>query len=272
MAIDIETLDDILRAAARAEIMPRFRHLSPDMVRTKSSAIDLVTEADTSAERAIRSAAAARWPGALFVGEESVAADPALLGRLPGAPLAIVVDPVDGTSNFAAGMPLFAVMAAVTVNGKAVAGAIYDPLAGDTVIAERGGGAWLRRADGARERLRVSDPVPLAQMVGTASMLQVAPARKPAIYANFAKVRLCSAYRCAGQEYRAFISGHLDFLFFSNLMPWDHLAGTLIAAEAGATVRRLDGKPYSAAETGGDLLIATTEDGWEGLRREVFTL
>ncbi len=272
MAIDIEALDDILRAAARAEILPRFRHLSPDMVKTKSSPIDLVTEADTSAERAVRAAVAARWPEALFVGEESVAADPALLAKLSGAGLAVDVDPVDGTAKFAAGMPLFAVMAAVTVNGQAVAGAIHDPLAGDTVLAERGGGAWLRRADGARERLQVAAAVPLAQMVGTASMAQVAAARKPGIYANFAKVRLCSAYRCACQEYRAFVGGHFDFLFFSRLMPWDHLAGTLIATEAGATVRLLDGRPYNAAETTADLLVATTEDGWEGLRREVFAL
>ncbi|MGO7895836.1 inositol monophosphatase family protein, partial [Rhizobium leguminosarum] len=71
--------------------------------------------------------------GALFLGEESVAADPDLLGSLEHADLAIVVDPVDGTFNFAAGIPAFGVMASVISGGETVAGIIYDPMGDDWV-------------------------------------------------------------------------------------------------------------------------------------------
>ncbi len=97
----------------------------------KSEAIDLVTEGDEAAERLIKANIDAIAPGAVFIGEESVAADPALLDKLAGADLAIVVDPIDGTFNFAAGLPLFGVMASVVAGGETVAGIIYDPLGND---------------------------------------------------------------------------------------------------------------------------------------------
>ncbi len=113
MNIDISTLANVLRDAAKAEIVPRFRRLDAGMVSQKTEAIDLVTEADVEAEKRITARIAQLWPGAVVVGEEAVAADPGLLSALPGADLAITLDPVDGTANFAAGLPLFAVMAAV---------------------------------------------------------------------------------------------------------------------------------------------------------------
>ena len=126
--IDINRLAQILRAAADVEIMPRFRALGAEDVREKSSATDLVTEADEAAECFIKAECGKLWPEATFIGEESVAANPALLDGLGKTDLAIVVDPIDGTANFAAGMPLFAVMASVVAKGETVAGILYDPL------------------------------------------------------------------------------------------------------------------------------------------------
>ncbi|RYE75294.1 MAG: inositol monophosphatase, partial [Hyphomicrobiales bacterium] len=136
-AIDVDALMTILRDAAKAEILPRFRRLDASMVRQKTEAIDLVTEADESAERMIKALVAELAPEALFVGEESVAADPSLLDRMNDADLAVVVDPVDGTANFAAGLPLFAVMASVVSKGETVAGIIYDPMGDDWFVAHR---------------------------------------------------------------------------------------------------------------------------------------
>ena len=133
--IDVMELAAILRAAAKAEILPRFRRLDPQTIRTKSNPTDLVTEADTEAELFIKREVEKRWPGTLVVGEESVAADPDLLGRLAGAEVAITVDPVDGTANFAAGLPLFAVMASIVIKGETVAGIIYDPMGDDWMMA-----------------------------------------------------------------------------------------------------------------------------------------
>jgi fructose-1,6-bisphosphatase/inositol monophosphatase family enzyme len=270
--VDVEKLADILRDAAAKEILPRFRRLDPETVRTKSNATDLVTEADTEAERRIKAEIAKLWPDAVVVGEESVAADPGLLHKVTGVDLAITVDPVDGTANFAAGLPLFAVMAAVVVKGETVAGIVYDPMGDDWFVAERGGGAWLRRPDGQTQRLRVADPVPLEQMIAHVSVSFLEPATKPKVLANLVKVAISANYRCAGHDYRTLASGHCHTILFNKLMPWDHLPGTLICAEAGAYVRKFDGSDYRPGDLSGGLLLATDKESWTVLRREVFTV
>jgi fructose-1,6-bisphosphatase/inositol monophosphatase family enzyme len=270
--IDISELATILRDAAIVEILPRFRRLDPGTVLTKSSPTDLVTEADTEGEHFIKREIAKRWPAALVVGEESVAADPALLHRLPGADLVVTVDPVDGTANFAAGLPLFAVMAAVVAKGEVVTGIIYDPMGDDWIMAERGGGAWLRRPDGTTRRLKVADPVPLERTVAHVSIGFLDPLSKVAVLANLAKLAISANYRVAGHDYRTMASGHCHAVMFNKLMPWDHLPGTLICAEAGAYVRKFDGSEYRPSDLGGGLLLAPDRDSWDLLRREVFTV
>ena len=271
MTFDVMDLATILRDAARAEALPRFRRLDASMVSIKTEAIDLVTEADVATEEAIKAAIAQWMPDALFVGEESVAADPALLTRLATADLAVVVDPIDGTANYAAGLPLFATMAAVVSKGETIAGIIYDPMGDDWVMAEKGGGAWLRRPNGEAVQLHVAKPLPLGEMVGMASVAYMPADVRPKILQNTDKVRLLSNFRCAGHEYRTFVSGHAQFLSYNKLMPWDHLAGTLIAQEAGAFVARLDGQPYLPSHVDGGLLAAVDRASWDVLRRDVFT-
>ncbi|HEY0919355.1 inositol monophosphatase family protein [Devosia sp.] len=271
-AVDVAALAAILRRAAKAEILPRFRRLDEGMVRQKSEAIDLVTEADEAAERHIAAEVRNLLPEALFVGEESVARDPGLLAALDDAALAVVVDPVDGTANFAAGLPLFAVMAAVVRNGETVAGIIYDPMGDDFALAEKGGGAYMRFPDQGRDmRLQVATPPDLAQMVGCVSTAFMPAARKPQILANLAKVRVAANYRVAGHAYRLLAAGHIHFAAFNKLMPWDHLAGTLIVEEAGGYAARFDGSRYLPVHRAGGLLVAANEDCWKQLRSEVFT-
>ncbi len=271
MTFDVMELANILRDAARAEALPRFRRLDASMVTTKTEAIDLVTEADVATEEVIKARIAQWMPQALFVGEESVAADPALLGRLADADLAVVVDPIDGTANYAAGLPLFACMAAVVSGGETVAGIIYAPMGDDWIMAEKGSGAWLRRPDGDAVSLSVADPLPLEQMVGTASVAYMPAETRPQILQNTSKVRLLSNFRCAGHEYRIFASGHTQFLSYNKLMPWDHLAGVLISQEAGGYAARMDGSAYQPHHVDGGLLVAADRESWETLRREVFT-
>ncbi len=271
-AIDVDALMTILREAAKAEILPRFRRLDDSMVRQKTEAIDLVTEADESAERMIKARVAELAPDALFVGEESVAAEPALLDRLGGADLAVVVDPVDGTANFAAGLPLFAVMAAVVSKGETVASIIYDPMGDDWFVAEKGAGAFMKRPDGGSERLTVANPPALGQMVGSVSIAFLPAESKPKVLANLAKVRVAANYRVAGHDYRLFASGHSHFVAFNKLMPWDHLAGTLISQEAGGYAARFDGSPYLPSHLTGGLLLAPDRETWNLLRKEVFTV
>ncbi|MBP2509153.1 fructose-1,6-bisphosphatase/inositol monophosphatase family enzyme [Agrobacterium tumefaciens] len=270
MHIDLRQLADAVRQAAWKEILPRFQQVRELDVRAKADATDLVTVADEAAEHFLKREIGRMMPGVLFVGEESASQDPGLLDRLDTAETAVVVDPLDGTANFVAGMPLFGVMAAVVRHGKPVAGVIYDPMSDDWVMAEQGGGAFLIRPDGAERRLAVSSPAPLPEMVGYVSTDFLPPAVKPDILARLAKARMFSSHRCAAHMYRGFAGGHGHFVMLDRLTPWDHLAGTLIATEAGAYVACLDGSQYHTTKKTGALLTATDPDSWQVLTREIF--
>ena len=266
----IEWLSELLRAAAKAEIMPRFRRLGDADVRQKSSPADLVTEADVNAERVITKALLERYPNALVVGEEACAAEPSLLSGLKEAELAFVLDPVDGTFNFASGVPLFGVMLGVIVKGETVAGIIHDPVGDDWLIGLKGGGSHIRRADGGLSAVRVADPVPVSEMTGAVSWSFLAEPERSRLAKNHAKCLALIGYRCAAHEYRVIAQGYAHFAVYAKLMPWDHLAGALIHTEAGGYVARFDGSPYLPSHTDGGLLVAPDPESWKALRAELW--
>ena len=263
---DLETLSAIVSEAADAEIMPRFRALEEGGIREKSSALDLVTDADEKAEWRMRDAIAKAFPKALFVGEESVERDPALLAGIAAADMAIILDPVDGTSNFAWGLPLFGVLAAVTVRGETVAGLIYDPVCRDWRKGLRGEGAWAEAANGATRDVRVAKAAALTEMTGVSSWYLMPEPMRSHAAANLAKVRASFGYRCAAYEYRLVIDGLVHFALFYKMMPWDHAAGALIHKEAGGYAAAYDGAPYSPTRHDGGLICAPDRDSWRILR------
>ncbi len=256
----------LLRDAATAEIMPRFRKLRPDMVRAKTGPNDLVTEADEAAEVMITAGLQRLFPGCLVVGEEATAADPALLDRLADAPLAFVVDPVDGTSNFVAGLPLFGVMTAAVMHGEVVAGAIHDPVGNDTAVALRGQGAWTWLPDGAQIPMHVSDPVPPERMTGAVSWRFMPVPLRDSVVRNMVRLAGVSDYRCAAHEYRMLAAGHCDYLVFNKLMPWDHLPGWLLHQEAGGFSAHFDGTPYRPGDQTGGLICTPDRASFEALQ------
>jgi fructose-1,6-bisphosphatase/inositol monophosphatase family enzyme len=204
---DVVRIADILADAARVEIMPRFKALVVGDVRHKSSPFDPVTEADEAAERAISTRLRASFPGALIVGEEATAADPSLLDRLGHAPLAFVVDPIDGTRNFVAGLPLFGVMAAAIVHGEIVAGVIHDPVCQDTAHALKGEGAWLSRGGRPPKRLHVAAPEPLERMEGIVGTHFLPEPFRSAVLNNLPRLGSATWLRCAAHEYRMAAAG-----------------------------------------------------------------
>ncbi|MCJ9713824.1 inositol monophosphatase, partial [Bordetella hinzii] len=109
---DLRRIMAILAEAAQVEILPRFRNLPVQAVRGKSSPRDLVTDADEGAERMISARLAKLFPGAVLIGEEATTRNPALLNMLVDADLAFLIDPIDGTRNYVAGLPLFGMMVA----------------------------------------------------------------------------------------------------------------------------------------------------------------
>lgn len=263
---DLSTLAGILRDAAQAEILPRFRHLEAGAVRHKSGPLDLVTDADEAAERMIAARLAVQFPGCVIVGEEAACADPSLLGVLADADLAFVIDPVDGTSNFAAGLALFGVMAAAIRHGEVVAAAILDPVGDDCALALRGEGAWIETPDGRRTGLHVAAPAPVAEMAGNVSWRFMPEPQRTTVCGNLPRLGGSWDYRCAAHRYRMAAAGHCHFLVFNRLLPWDHAPGWLLHREAGGYSARFDRSPYSAALTDGGLICAPDRESWEALR------
>lgn len=263
---DLAVLAGLLRAAARAEIMPRWRRLDATEVSAKSGPLGLVTVADVAAERVITADLERHFPGCLVVGEEAASADPALLDRLTAAELAFVVDPIDGTANFAAGLPLFGVMAAALRHGEIVAAAIHDPLGDDTALALRGEGAWCEAADGARRDLAVARPEVPAAMSGVAAWRYMPPPLRAMVCRNLPRLAASFDLRCAAHQYRLAASGHCHYLLYYRMMPWDHAPGWLLYREAGGHVACLDGTAYRVDRRDGGLLCAPDRESWEELR------
>jgi len=259
---DALRLGEILASAARSEIMPRFGRLTAGQVREKSSRFDVVTDADEAAERAIAAALASAYPGAAIVGEEATARDGSLLGAIGTADLAFVLDPLDGTRNFASGLPLFGIMAAATVRGEIVLAAIHDPVCRDTAFALRGEGAWMQAEDGARTGLQVAAAVPVAAMDAIIGTNFLPEPRRSIVNGNLSRLGMSSWLRCAAHEYRMAAAGQCHLLLYNKLMPWDHAAGWLLHREAGGYGAHFDGTPYRPAHLAGGLICAPDEASW----------
>ncbi|HQT74699.1 MAG TPA: inositol monophosphatase family protein [Acidiphilium sp.] len=270
---DLSAIAALLREVAGNIVMPRFGHIGPADLRTKSGPLDPVTVADEAAERALTEGLRALFPDVAVIGEESVAADPALLGAVAGPAPVFVIDPIDGTQNYAAGLPLFGLMIALVEGNQTIAGLIHDPLRDDTMLATRGAGAFLLR--GAAERaeflpLRVAAPAPLAQMIASVSWQYMAPDEKSRVLARLDAIGQTPNLRCAAATYRAMASGHMHATVSRRTLPWDHAAGTLIVEEAGGHVRRPDGEAWRPADIDGGLIAAADRDTWHRLRDALY--
>ncbi|WP_027486344.1 inositol monophosphatase family protein [Allorhizobium undicola] len=266
---DVELVHQFVKQAAATEILPRFRRLSAGDVVEKKSSIDLVTDADLLAEKHITQALLARWPTALVVGEEACETNPSLITALRDADLAFVIDPVDGTFNFQAGMPLYGTNLAVVSKGETIAAIIHDSVLGDSLVAMKGAGAHCVTAAGVASPISVAEPVALAEMVGTISINDIAYPERRRIAANLAKTRMAFAYNCSAYEYWMVASGKVHFIGHHKLMPWDHLAGVLLHSEAGGVTSKFDGSPYLPGETTGGILSAPDRESWAMIYRDI---
>ncbi|HWK47338.1 MAG TPA: inositol monophosphatase [Stellaceae bacterium] len=255
----IDTIAPLIRETAATEILPRFERLEAADIHEKGPG-DLVTVADLASERMLTQRLRDLVPGALIVGEEATAADAAVLDRLTGDEPVFVIDPIDGTSNFAAGIPLFAVMVAYVRGGEILASWIYDPVRDLMAEARAGAGATLNGRP-----IRVAPTTTPENMSGSFSVRygNRQLVRKIAGRSNL--VGSTFSFRCAGQEYLAMASGKVHFALYHRLMPWDHAPGWLLHREAGGFSRRLDQSAYSPRHLDGGLLLAPDETSWQAL-------
>lgn len=240
-----EAVHAIMREANERAILPRWRQLAAHDVEAKESAgtlPDVVTIADREAEEILAGRLARLIPDAAIVGEEACHADPAVLEQL-SAEQCWIIDPLDGTNNFAAGVPPFGIMVALTEGGEAVGGWILDCLTGRFCHALRGEGAFV---DGERIAARATGRTP---PVAANSLIYVEPGRREILGAAIAPhYTLVDIPRCAAEQYPRLVLGENDVAIFQRTFPWDHAAGALFVNEAGGKVARPDGRPYRVSE------------------------
>lgn len=262
----LQSLMEDMRQAGEAEVLPRFLGVTADGIRAKTAPDDIVTDADLGAERRLSAALSAHFPDALIVGEEAVSADPTLLDRLADAELAAIIDPVDGTWNFAHGVPLFGMIVAIVSGGETVAGLIHYPLTGDFLVARPGEGAWHIARDGAGTRLRVAAAVPVGEMSGFVPLHMFSAEEQAAFAPRVLRFGRTTTWRCSAFEYRMVATGAMSFSLNADMKPWDHAAGELIHREAGGHSGLLSGETYRPAMTQGRLLLAPDAASWEAIR------
>ena len=251
-----QSVADLLRRVAAEVVMPRFRALDASEVEEKTPG-ELVTIADREAEARISEGLAALLPEARVIGEEAVAADPSLLDGI-GHGLAWIVDPIDGTANFAAGRPPFALMVALIEDGATQAGWILDPVNDRLHQATRGGGTFI---NGVRVHAR---PSGAALPQGALSVRYFPEGMREQFVARMqGRIADVAIPHCAGEQYPRLISGENDMALFWRTLPWDHAAGALIVQEAGGCVRRFDGRDYRVDQEGNGLLAAASPKLWD---------
>ncbi|CTQ48308.1 inositol monophosphatase family protein [Jannaschia donghaensis] len=253
-----------VRDVAAAEILPRFRNLGADQIDAKGTFDDLVTVADTAAEIALTARIHAILPGDTVVGEEAVSMDRSLLDKV-GQGRVTIIDPIDGTWNFAHGIANYGVIVAVIEDGVTVFGLLYDPSFDDWIVARRGQGAQYHK--GGTVRPLTTDPEDAAfdRLRGnTGGYLYPADAQ-PALAATIPLFRRANSMGASLHEYRMLALGGSDFCLNGMLNVWDHAAGVLILSEAGGVSRLLDGTAYHPTMTNGRLLNARNDRLWDRL-------
>lgn len=261
---------NLVRRAARAEILPRFRALAADEIDQKTGPQDLVTEADRAAERMIARGLLGMFPNALIVGEEDVAKNPDVVDKIAAAEMAFTIDPVDGTWNFAHGLTTFGVILSITRYGTPVFGLLYDPVMDDSIVADDIGPAQMLRPRKAPQMLSVSRGGPIEALSGYVGLHYLPQDKLAAMAATFPRFTRATSLRCACHEFRMLAQGHVDFTFCTGLTPWDHAAGVLIVQRAGGHVAMLDGSVYRADAPRSGYLLAASDTATWGRLRDVF--
>lgn len=268
-AAALTAIDGLMRMVARRHVLPGFAQLRLGEIHTKSGPLDPVTDADRRAEAALIKGLARLVPGITAIGEESVAASPGLLAALDSDQPVFVIDPIDGTQNYVAGLPLFGMMIALVQQNQVHAGLIYDPIRDDTVLAWQGGGTWLWRR-GERTRLAVAPPAPLPSMIAAVSWQYMRDPERARVLSGLTALGQIVNFRCAAHTYRAIAMGAIHATLSRRTLPWDHAAGGLIAAEAGAVVRHPNGAAWRANAVEGGIMIAPDEPSWQAFNSALY--
>jgi myo-inositol-1(or 4)-monophosphatase len=205
----------------------------------KKGAIDLVTEIDLQIEREFRVMIAERFPEHVVLGEEFESRG----DREATTPFCWVFDPIDGTTNYAHGLPVFCSSLALEIDGALAVGAIYDPTRRELFTAERGQGAWL---NGRPLKVSSADTLIDALLVtGFHYGIQRDPEELVSLFREFiTKAQAVRRLGSAALDLAYVAAGRFDGYWESKIQPWDVAAGALIVEEAGGQVTTVTGEPF----------------------------
>jgi myo-inositol-1(or 4)-monophosphatase len=199
--------------------------------------INLVTDVDLASERLIREAISTHYPKHEILAEEGGLSE-------SGSEYRWIVDPLDGTTNYAHGYPVFCVSIALEYRGEVILGVVYDPMRDELFAAERGGGATLNNRP-----IRVSQTSDLLQgLVSTGFPYDIKTSTLTNLdhWANFAmNAQALRRDGAAALDLCYVASGRFDGFWELNLSPWDTAAGVLVVTEAGGKVTNFSGEPFS---------------------------
>jgi len=227
----VPAMEQIAREAG-ALLMP---HFNKNLKIEYKGEADLVTVADRSSEALIRERIRQQWPSHDILGEEQGLSD-------TGSEYRWYVDPLDGTTNFAHGFPVFCVSLGLEHKGRRIAGVVYDPTRDEMFAAEQGSGACLNQ-----KPIHVSAIAKLAESLVATGFPSHKRHKNPNIYFYHQITLRSHGVRRAGSaalDLCYVASGRLEAFWEFNLNPWDTAAGVLIVEEAGGRVTRYDGGAF----------------------------
>jgi fructose-1,6-bisphosphatase/inositol monophosphatase family enzyme len=236
----LDRVEEIVREVAAEVVLPKFRTLATHEILEKEPG-QTVTVADRLSEAVLAKRLLELLPGAQVVGEEETATDPGVLHHLGGDDPVWVIDPIDGTGNFAAGREPFGIMVALVRSGVPVLSVIYEPVPDSISVAEAGAGAYV---DGVR-RTMATDPVDLETLRGSVMTKYLPAQMRPRVAEGCRRIgKALPGHHCAAREYPDVVRDVQHFALFWRAHPWDHAAGALLVREAGGVMRRFDGTDY----------------------------
>ena len=251
-----QQVTDLLFSVSEDVILPFFRNLKETEIEEKSPG-DLVTIADRLSEQHLSEGLAKILPDAAIVGEEACASDPAILDRI-GNERVWIVDPIDGTGNFASGKTPFGILVALAENDETIAGWIYDPVRKRICHAHKNHGA---RVDG--KIARINDHFPGKPKAALATGFMTPEQRANTLARAEPHYEIVPIPKCCAEQYPLLVSGDHHITIFERTLPWDHAAGILFLNEAGGKVCRWDGQPYRPSNNTTGLLGASSPRLWE---------
>lgn len=238
---DVERVAELMRETAATELIPRFRNLASHDIRQKRPG-DIVTVADIAAEQRLASGLAGILPGVPVVGEEAVENDSSLVDLIarPGESCWIV-DPLDGTANFAGGRDRFAMIVCLVRDARTLAGWILDVPNDRLAVAQSGKGVTLNGVPMQGRSPRQPPNGLVGHRIRKEFDRQLGATDRSLLGA-------LSTLNCAGREYIEMLSGQFDFCLYRMTKPWDHAAGALMMSEAGGEALRFNGAPYGPSD------------------------